>query len=445
MSLTRRAFLQSTAAAPLVLYAPPAPASDPGTILTAIAIFQKILQYQSGRGDGASALLNALNNKVDVIISQLATIEASLAQIASQIAQMRENILEAIGQQHARELFNAANAALAAITDIQREARIKRVSLDVRNTDRQGLDARLEDAWKEFDQARRRLREYPQGRGIAPSVLLDAFVLADQSAFAAGFIDETAFAIIMERHLTWLAQMANPSLDFSVSAYAKQALADETKEREAIEKLAKTEPANAVAFGLLAQTTTQICSINYMDVEYWSAFPISDWYHLRDNRYLVVPIYSVSRVDAQGALLYKGATYQNYKVAQVSLGDGFTVWTVGDVAGLDQKKCLKFSHPELRVTSQDIIRSKIERESRDSTTFKKGIGSHISSGFISTHGFTRTITTDGIATAGAAQQLLDKVNEHILKRRLAEVAAETIAGNLAFATSLAAALPTVPR
>lgn len=445
MSLTRRAFLQSTAVAPLFVYAPPVSASDPATILAAIGIFQKILQYQSGRGDGASALLNALNNKVDVIISQLATIEASLAQIATQISQMREDILEAIGQQHARELFNAANAALVAITDIQREARVKGVSLDIRNPDRQGLETRLEDAWKEFDQARRRLREYPQGRGIAPSVLLDAFVLADQSAFAAGFIDETAFAIIIERHLIWLGQMANPSLDFSVSAYAKQAIAAEAAERAAIEKLAKTDPASAVAFGLLSQPTIQICSITYMDVRFWSAVPFSDWYRLRNNRFLIVPIYSVSRIDEKGALLFKGTTYQNYKIAQVALGDGFSVWSIGDIAGLDQKQCLKFSLPDLEIESKAIIQTQLDREPHDTTRFKKGIGSHISSGFISGRGFARTITTDGLATAGEAQKLLDRVNEHILKRRLAEVAAETIAGNRAFATSLATALPTVPR
>ena len=445
MSLTRRAFLQSTAVAPLAVYAPPVSASDPATILAAIGIFQKILQYQSGRGDGTSALLNALNNKVDIIISQLATIEASLAQITTQIAQLREDVLDAIGQQHARELFNAANAALVAITDIQREARIKLVSLDIRNPDRQGLDTRLEDAWKEFDQARRRLREYPQGRGIAPSALLDAFVLADQSAFAAGFIDETAFAIIMERHLAWLTQMANPSLEFSVSAYAKRAVAAEAEERSAIEKAAKTAPASAVAFGLLSQPTTQICVITYMDARYWSAVPYSDWHRLRNNRYLTVPIYQVGRVDEKGALLFKGTTYQNYKIAQVSLGDGFSVWSIGDVAGLDQKQCLKFSLPDLDISSDAIIRSDLANEWRDTPRFKKGIGSHISNGFIRGRGCARTITTDGLATAVEAQKLLDRVNEQILKRRLAEVAAETIAGNRAFATSLAAALPTVPR
>lgn len=445
MSLTRRAFLQSTAVAPLAVYAPPVSATEPATILAAIGVFQKILQYQSGRGDGVSALLNALNNKVDVIISQLATIESSLVQITTQIAQLREDVLDAIGQQHARELFNAANAALIAITDIQREARIKLVALDIRNPDRQGLDIRLEDAWKEFDQARRRLREYPQGRGIAPSVLLDAFVLADQSAFAAGFIDETAFAIIMERHLAWVAQMANPSLEFSVSAYARQAIAAEAGERSAIEKSAKTDPASAVAFGLLSQPTTQICTITFMDVRFWSAVPFSDWYRLRNNRYLIVPIYSVGRVDEKGALLFKGTTYQNFKIAQVSLGDGFSVWSTGDIASLDLKQCLKFSYPDLEIESRAIIQSRLENEAHDTTAFKKGIGSHISSGFISGRGFARTITTDGIATAAEAQKLLDRVNEHILKRRLAEIAAETIGGHRVFAASLAAALPTVPR
>jgi hypothetical protein len=445
MSLTRRAFLQSTAVAPLAVYAPPVSASDPATILAAIGIFQKLLQYQSDRGDGASALLNAINNKVGVIISQLATIEASLAQITTQIAQLREDVLDAIGQQHARELFNAANAALVAITDIQREARIKLVSLDVRNPDRLGLDTRLEDAWKEFDQARRRLREYPQGRGIAPSVLLDAFVLADQSAFAAGFIDETAFAIIMERHLIWLAQMANPYLEFSVSAYARQAIAAEAEERSAIGKLAKSDPASAVAFGLLTQPTTHICTISYMEVRYFSTVPFSDWYRLRDNRYIIVPIYSVGTVNEKGALLFKGTTYQNYKTAQVMLGDGFSVWSTGDISGLDQKQCLKFTNPDHEIKSDAMVRNNLDREPHETTTFKKGIGGHVSDGFISKRGFVRTITTDGLATASEAQKLLDKVNHHILKRRLAEVAAETIAGNRAFATSLAAALPTVPR
>lgn len=450
MFLTRRAFIKASAFAPLVSWVglSPAMASDPATIIAALTIFHKILQLQSQRGDGGTgAVLNAVNNKLDVVISQLATIEGALAKITLQISALQEATLKAIAQQYAVQLFNEIRTGLVKIRDVQTEARSKGISLDVRNPARQGLESRLDDAWKEFDVARRRLREYPQGRGMVSVTLLDAFVLADQTAFAAGLIGEVELSIIMDHHLAWLKDMVDPDLDFSVAADKVQFSADEIAERTLINDAAKTpsDGANAIAAALLEVQSTQICSLTTMDVKFWSEYPTNGWYYLRGNKYLMAPTYSVSHVNTLGAIQLKNVQYHTTYVFQVVLGNGHVQMAFGDVASIDQTKCRSFANSEAVIDASTVHRLQIQNDAHDSMKFKNGIGPAISGIFTSKSEFAKSISTGGLAMAVEVQKVLDRVNLHILNKRLAETAAELIASNRAFAKDLAAALPPVPR
>ncbi|MGR9293642.1 hypothetical protein ACU8OS_35340 (plasmid) [Rhizobium leguminosarum] len=433
--------------APLIALggAEPANAIAPMVIIAAIGLFVSILQSQRGDG-GTGAILGAINGKVDVIISQLAAVQLALAQITAQIAQMKEEVLKAIGQQYAIELFNQTKTGLLAITDVQREAENKGISLASGN-ERHGLEKRLEDAWKEFDQSRRRLREYEQGRGLIAAALVDAMVLADHAAFAAGIIDETQFAIILGRHLDWLDAMVDPSLEFSVAKFASDSKENEAAEREAIRTAARSpnDAVGIISALLLRAQSVEICAITTLDVKYWTELPFPGWEWLRGNDYLMASTYSVERVDQNGATLYAKTFYdQNYQ-ARLRLGNSHVVWQTPDISTVDIDKCRRFSNGELQLLYEDSVRGKFLYESASSTRFDQGISGYISNNFITKSFFARAISTDGRKTAAAVQLLLDKVNLQILNRRLAQLGLETIDGNRRFAESLAAALPTIKR
>lgn len=286
MCLTRRAFIGAAAAAPAFSFgaASPASASDPATIITALTILQKVIQLQGDRGDGgAGAILKAVNSKLDIVISQLGAIEKGLAEISLQISDLKVSVLNAIGDQYIVQLFNEAKTGLTAITDVQRRAKHRLISLDLRNPDRQGLDRELAAAWTEFDQARRRLRETPRARGIIITPILESFLLADYCAYAAGILDNARFSISVERHLNWLGEMLDPKAEYSIAAFIEKASNDERDERAAIDNSAKVynDPASVIAAGLLRETTTEICAVTKMDVQFWSQTPNNGWYYLR--------------------------------------------------------------------------------------------------------------------------------------------------------------------
>ncbi len=448
MGLTRRDVIKAGLAAPFAALAGTEPAyANPALIaaIAAVGMFVKLLQSQQGDG-GTGAILSAINGKLDIIISQLAVVQTALAQITSQIEQVKDEVLRAISQQYAIQLFNAAKTGLVAIRDVQREADYKGISLK-RGADRQGLEERLERAWNEFDVARRRLREYDQGRGLIAAPLLDAMVLADHSAFAAGIIDETQFAIVLGRHLDWINSMIDPRLEFSVTSFEIKAKENEASMRAAIASSARN-PADAVsiiATNLLKGREVRICAITTLDVEYYSEFQFRSWRWLRNNEYLMAPTYTVKYTNHNGAHTYEDVTYdQNYEY-RLTLGNSHILYQSEGVSYVDLSQCTRFSNGEIHLPYEVSVQGNFLHEVIGSPAFDRGIGSYVFGNFIDKSTFARTISTNGKETAVAVQLLIDKVNLEILNQRLAQLATETISGNRRFAESLAAALPIVPQ
>ncbi|RWP18504.1 MAG: hypothetical protein EOR01_23060 [Mesorhizobium sp.] len=452
MPITRRSLLKAAAASPFTVIAVPIPIpvfAEPATgtlIIAGLAVFSKILAMQSGKKNPTGALLMAIDGKLDIVIAQLASIQTALGHLVVQIEELKQDVLDAIDQQFADEMFNNAKAGLRLIANVQRDARSKRVSLDLNNPNRKGLELKLKSAYEEFDLQRRRLQEYPLGHGIVSAPLVDACVLADHIAFAAGIIDATQLSITLEHHLNWLDQMASPASEHSVATFQNKAAQKENELRNNIGNAAqKNNPESAVASGLLTSRAIAICAIHTMDVRYWSEAPNKNWLTLRNNEYMIVPSYSGKLVDIHGAKLFRDTKYIGKYPLQLKLGNGYLSYSYNGAPKVDKKKCKRFSNALVVVDAKTITQLGIADEFANTPKFNKNITSAISGAFIEKSTFARQISTDGPDTAVKAQKLLDQVNEQILKQRLAELALMTIAENRKFSANIAAALPRIPQ
>lgn len=452
MALTRRSILHAIAATPLATIATSrskavAEVATYTIIVTAIGIFEKLLQLQRGP-DGTGALLSAINGKLDIVIAQLASIQLALANMAVQIQKMKEDVLEAIGQQYAVELFTNTRAALKGLTDVQRAAGHERVKLDknsLRSDHKLMVDFR--NAYQEFDQCRRRLMEYPQGNGVISAALLDPCVLADASAFAAGFIDEALFSIRLEHHLAWIERIVNPEIEFSAASVRRKAAQKEEDLRKAIAAAAKGgDPASEVANRMLGVRSASICVIHRMDVEYWTEWPNKDWRVLKGNEYMIVPTYVGKVVDVHGAKLYRDTNYAagQYPL-ELRLGDGVVTTSVNHANEVDRTKCRRLVNSLGRIEPETVYQLNIQNDPPDSNKFRKGIGGAIMGLFIKNSAYARALTTNAPTAVEAAQKKLDEVNDQILTQRLAELAMLMAAESREFTSGLYSLFPVIPK
>ncbi|ASP68632.1 hypothetical protein CDO29_29980 (plasmid) [Sinorhizobium meliloti] len=450
MALTRRAILKTIAAAPLAAVgtsiSPARAEVATFTILVAaIGIFQKLLELQRGP-DGTGALLTAINGKLDIAIEQLASIQLALASMSVQIQELKEDVLKAIGQQYAVELFNNTKAALQRITDVQRAADSNGIKLDKHLAPDDKMMVELRGAYQEFDECRRRLREYPQGNGVISAALLEPCVLADHAAFAAGFIDDTLFSIRLEHHLAWIGRISDPKAEYSAAAVLDRAAEQEKALRDNIAAAAKgNDPSSEVANRMLAERSATICVIHKMDVEYWTEWPIRDWRKLKGNEYMIVPTYKGQLIDVHGAQIYVDTKYDagQYPL-ELRLGDGVVTISVNRADQVDKSKCKRFENPSGNIEADTMFKLKIQDEAPDSSRFRQGIGGAIMGIFIRSSTYARTLTTNALKTEKDAQAKLDAVNDQILTQRLAQLALLTAAEDRKFTSDIYRELPQIP-
>jgi hypothetical protein len=451
MALTRRAILKTIAASPLAaagISGSPAHAEvTTFTILvTAIGIFQKLLELQRGP-DGTGALLSAINGKLDIAIEQLASIQLALASMSVQIQELKEDVLKAIGQQYAVELFNNTKAALQRITDVQRAADSNGIKLDTNLAPDDRMMVELRGAYEEFDQCRRRLREYPQGNGVISAALLEPCVLADHAAFAAGFIDDTLFSIRLEHHLAWIGRIVDPQAEYSAAAVLERAVEQEKALRNKIAAAAKVnDPASEVANRLLAERSATICVIHRMDVEYWTESPYRDWRKLKGNEYMVAPTYNGRLVDVHGAQIYVDTKFDAaaYPV-EIRLGDGVVTISRNRANEVDKTKCRRFENPSGTIEPLTMFRLKLLYEPPDSERFRQYISGVIGGIFSGSSTYATALTYNAAKTEKDAQSLLDEVNDQVLTQRLAQLALMTAAEDREFTSDIYRELPKIPK
>lgn len=423
--MNRRKFLQGLAGttayplsfqAPLALLSSPARAEPVTIIIAAIGIIKTIVDANRGDG-GLGASIAAINGKVNLAIHQLAVIQKSLEFVIGQIAQLREDLFNALGEQYAYQLHNEVVASIGKIEDIRREAKLKGVSLAADNPARGDFPARLLSAYENFDLARRKLWAYPQGVSTLCSTTCSTMAAIDSIAFAYGIVSDARMAINLRRHLTWLDRMADSSQPYSVAAKLQEALANEASIVDRTKKDAqKLDAASMIADKLYTASPGELCVLSHMDVLYFNELGYKSWDRAGDTTSVLVATFTRDETDRAGAKFLTNLRVTEYSVAHYKPdGSLFGMGSEPRAQQIDRAQCIRRDLPEYSI--DPVMTRKLKTDTFTPTGAWKTI-SPIVFDKVRTNPLWRSWTNP--PSWQAAQLILDGINLERLKQEHAK-------------------------
>lgn len=208
-------------------------AASPTLMLSAAATVLRTIRSSSSASGGMSALLTAINGKLDIAISQLASIQSALAQIMQEISGLREDFSVILNEQYTYELVNDVQAHVISIQQIQKEAVDKGVDLSSSSQDSSEILSRIKDRYESFDIARIKMINSEYGKSSLSTVTCEICTAMDAMAYSYGIISREFFIVKLDAASEWLlailSSAANKSATFQLES-ARGAL--KTKEVE---------------------------------------------------------------------------------------------------------------------------------------------------------------------------------------------------------------------
>ena len=239
---------------------------------------------------------------MDVAIQQLAAIQKSIDFLINQVAQLREDLFKAIGEQYAYELHNEVVAAIGKVHDIRLEADMRGVSLAADNPDRKEFPARLLAAYENFDNSRRKLWALPHGTSTVCSSVCSTLLAVDSIAYACGIASEERMAINLKGHLAWLDRMIDPKQQYSVAAALAEA---QTNEASIVDKVkrdaAKRDAVSIIVDRLYSSASADLCVVYKMDALVFLEDNYKTWTRTGVTTSVLVATFSRDEVDKAGA------------------------------------------------------------------------------------------------------------------------------------------------
>lgn len=381
---------------------------DPVTAAAAaIAIIQAISALNSGP-DGLGANFVAINGKLDLAIRMLGDIERSLEYIIKSIAALKEELIKALGEEHAYELYNKVGARIEAIQDKIREAKIKGINI---GSDKRkgGYFDQFSQEYVSFDEARRDLRKWPQGCGPISSSICTACLAVDCAAFAYGVITDTALTITLQRHILWLDNMLNPDQQYSIAAALNS---DATKEAEIVELASKgsqtpSDYVSDLVYNLYKASPIELCVVYRMDAFFISDIT-RDWVSAGVTRSVLVATFTREEIDFYGAKFLKNIVDRDHSVAHFK-PDGvlWRPWPAMPKAENPRSDCFSVDLPTWSIPYDLLAQLGALNHHDDSTIWKDiaaAVFDHVRNTGPQWVGWTSS------ATWKAAQLVFDKIN-----------------------------------
>ncbi|MGU3559796.1 hypothetical protein [Methylobacterium radiotolerans] len=233
MCITRRNFLSTTAAAfggralssaAFATILLPGPARANPAVLAAISAASAVagMIAANNRRDG-SAMIVAMNEKLDVIIGQVASLQRSVAMVLDRLAALPDRIDSLLQENEARNARLAIKAALIRYVDQIQSAHRSYSTLVEFRADAlamQDLQAVLNSLYGAMGDLKARDAFDP-----CTALLLPSAIALEHSLLTLRGDQRHVIAARMEQNLAWFDNVANPALPSSAAAY-RQAAAD---------------------------------------------------------------------------------------------------------------------------------------------------------------------------------------------------------------------------
>lgn len=228
--VTRRGLLTSSAAvagsrlipaAPLATLMVPAPARAE-VVTAALAVVSVVAGLIASHNRRGGAMLSAVNQKVDVVINQVADVQKSVALILERLSTLTSHIDELLKEQHVRETHLAIQGAVLRYRDkIQAlEPASWPLSMFRRN------DGLMQDVQAVVDDLYRAVFALDASKAYGPTTALllpSAFALEHSLLLLRGD-PPTAIATRLERNLSWFDKISDPAQPKSTASYRTSAV-----------------------------------------------------------------------------------------------------------------------------------------------------------------------------------------------------------------------------
>ncbi|MGU3559795.1 hypothetical protein [Methylobacterium radiotolerans] len=232
MSITRRTFVSSTAAtvgfrvlAPATVASTllPIPAQANPAVLAAISAASAVagMIAANNKRDG-SAMIVAMNEKLDVIIGQIASLQEAVSMVLSRLAALPERIDSLLQENEARNARLAIRAALNRYVDQIQSARRSYSSLVGFRADELvmwDLQAVLNSLYGAMGDLKAQNAFDPY-----TALLLPSAIALEYSLLTLRGDQRHVIAARMEQNLTWFDNVANPAIAKSTAAYRQAAV-----------------------------------------------------------------------------------------------------------------------------------------------------------------------------------------------------------------------------
>lgn len=179
------------------------------------------------RGDGGmGAMLGAVNQKLDIVIGQLAQVQLALADISTALAQLPDEIDELIKQQYVIEKIASMRGAMGEYLEFQRSLATQRTAAGARPPSLAPAERqRLLELYQRFNAARRELMDSQHGNRPDAALFAPAALIFDLGINLALETPNKIFVELVRGYRAWFLRVENPSLAESTSQYLAQSIA----------------------------------------------------------------------------------------------------------------------------------------------------------------------------------------------------------------------------
>ncbi len=418
----------------------PAQAQYVEVIVAAIGVIKTIADASRGDG-GLGASLSTLNGKLDVAIRQLAAIQKSIEYVVTEIAKLRKDIFDALGEQAAYVIHNEVVTAIQRIQDLMVEAKTRGVSLAADNLNRGDFVDRLKARYENFDIARDKLVNLPEGRSTLPSSVCSICFAIDCAAFGWGIITDVQLSIEANHHVNWLNRMSDPAQQHSVAEAIRIAGVNEAKiisdAKERFEK--EGDAASYIAYKVYSGSPADVCVIYNMDAESY-AQDGRGWMRTGVTKSILAARFTRDVVDKSGAAFLENIKDVDHIYHHLN-PDGTTWLAHPKIGEIDQSKCVRQDLPLYGIDYNHLVR--VARSTNPSDLRSWKVLAPVVFQNVRTGSGTLWKEVTSIKAWKDAQLILDQVNLQRLKRAYATACLSHVVEHLSQVRRMKQTLPAV--
>jgi len=321
---------------------------DPVTLSIATTVVKEIINSMGGDG-GLGATLQTINGKLDITITQLASVQKSLAYVMEKVSSIKQDLSDALSQESIYRSRITVQAQVSRLIELADKARREGTPLEDRKQTQTWLDWRAK--FLEFDQQWAEIIISKEASTIEASFICKTCLDLFTGGWAYGVIDDKEFATRLEFLRKWLKKMKDENDTLSVRKFLLNAIVSEKKlianagmnDRD-FNNLSLAEQNNVIRSEIAAKLYIEGWTSFYLecsfDTQYWHNDVPSGWRSIGIYRAVFAVNLSIPLGKDENETILFGTSIEQDTGAALYRPNNTTYFEYG-LVGIDLSMCEK--------------------------------------------------------------------------------------------------------